>query len=91
LHSLAFSADGLTIASGGSFSAEVLLWNAKSGKLIRRLKQNFSEGDNVVFRPKGNFVISSGENQNIMMWDTATGRLIWSIIPIDWKAETGAR
>ena len=81
VESLAFSPDSTRLVSGHLLG--VRLWNVGTGRLVREFNQGFSEDDHVAFSPDGERIVSGGENQNVLLWDTKSGRLIWSLMPID--------
>jgi hypothetical protein len=69
---VAFSADGKTLASGGLDGA-LRLWDAETGKELRRLQGHPSEVGSVVFTPDGQSLLSCGSDTTIRLWDTASG------------------
>src|SRR5207302_3076617 len=71
--SVAFSADGHCLASGGKNG--IVLWDATDGK---RLK-DFGPGDFVAFTPDGQ-MIASANSQSITLWSVATGQKIREVV-----------
>jgi hypothetical protein len=89
--SLSFSGDGSTIVTGHSFKPDLIVWNARTGRPIRKFEQPYSQEDHVALSPDGRFLVSGGENQNVLLWNVQDGRLVWSAFPIDWDTETRFR
>ncbi len=85
-----FSPDGKTIASG-SWDEAVHLWDAKTGKLLRILRQGQHLGMvvGVFFTPDGKQLVSCGGHagdNSARLWDLSTGKELrrWPI-PGGWK------
>jgi WD40 repeat protein len=71
---LAFSPDGLTIASGaGGNDPTVRLWNAKTGKLLATCQGHISKLDSLAFSPDGTRLVTSSSDRTVRQWDAATG------------------
>lgn len=66
-----FSPDGKYVITAGS--DETVLWNAKTGKEIRRFGKGGSSADCVVFFPNANRVLSGHKDGNLRIWDIETG------------------
>jgi RNA polymerase sigma factor (sigma-70 family) len=78
---LAFSADGTILATGGEFDALICLWDATSGKLIRRLTghergvERYYHGVTALaFAPDCKLLASAGADRTVRLWEVATGR-----------------
>jgi WD40 repeat protein/tRNA A-37 threonylcarbamoyl transferase component Bud32 len=71
---LAYSPDGLLVATASSETSEIELWDLKSQKLRRRNQGNTSELGLVAFTPDGSSLVSNGGFiGNPILWDAASG------------------
>ncbi len=68
-----FSPDGKQIV-GGASDGVVRLWDAATGKEIRRFEGNQGDLLGVAFAPDGKTVVSAGEDRTVRAWDVATGK-----------------
>jgi WD40 repeat protein len=65
------------LLSGGRKGATLYLWNVPSGRLLRTINSEHSDGIVwVAFSPNGKLLLSSGKDAKIKLWDAASGRLI---------------
>lgn len=98
VNSVAISQDGAILATGssdGRFAVRVLkagardlgpgavrLWEARTGRLLRRLGDPREQIMAVALSPDGRRVIAGGANPKgdgvVHAWDTATGAAVWS-------------
>lgn len=67
-----FSPDGHTILTGGYQEANVRLWDAATGELIRVFPAPAASW-NVAFSPNGNYAAGSSNLGNIYLWNASTG------------------
>jgi WD40 repeat protein/tRNA A-37 threonylcarbamoyl transferase component Bud32 len=73
---VAFSADGRMLATSG-IDPLVHLWDVRTGKLIRELKQNVGNAVWALeFTPDGRTLAISGGDSFASLWDVATGAQI---------------
>ncbi len=78
----AFRADGKSFLTTSWFD-DVMIWDASSGKILRRIDVGWSTNDEIKISPNGKYFLAGGENQNIMLFDSTNGELIWSLFPIN--------
>jgi eukaryotic-like serine/threonine-protein kinase len=78
VNSLAFSLDGEFLASAVGDGA-VKVWNSRTGKLIRTLKNAHPDSVySVAFHRDGRHLASAGADQKVKVWDWTTGRNVWT-------------
>ena len=75
VYSVAFSADGKTLASGGNAS-NVKLWDADTGELLRTLGGHSKDVVSIAFAPDGNTLASGSKDKTIKLWDARSGELL---------------
>ena len=68
--SVAFSSDGTTLASAGSWDGTVRLWNVATGEKIATLEGHV---DLVAFSPDGTTLASGSDDGTVTLWNVATG------------------
>ena len=73
VHSVAFSPDGTTIASG-SRDGSVRIWDAATGRQLRELEGHGDWVYGVAFSPDGTTIASGSGDASVRIWDAATGR-----------------
>jgi len=70
VHSVAFSPDGATLASGGA-DGKIRLWDVKSGQEKTTLDAHPMQVECLAFSPDGKLLASAGEyDPEIRLWDT---------------------
>jgi WD40 repeat protein/uncharacterized caspase-like protein len=70
--SVAFSPDGMVLASGGD-DHSIKLWEVETGRKLRTLTGHPGSVSSVAFSPDGK-VLASGGSKTIKLWEVATGR-----------------
>ncbi|MDC3223735.1 protein kinase, partial [Mariniblastus sp.] len=73
VHSVAFSPDGNSIASG-SRDGTFKIWDAKTGKVKLTLKRHRASVYSVAFSPDGNSIVSGSGDSTLKIWDAKTGK-----------------
>ncbi len=74
VNTVAFSPDGVTLASGGSDNA-VRLWDIRTGDIRRTLLGHTRAVTAVAFSPDGRTLVSAGYDETIRLWNPHTGQL----------------
>jgi WD40 repeat protein len=70
------NADGSLLAATGWLLGDVLLVDAASGDTVRTLRGNRDHVRDIRFSPDGTLVGATGSAVELVVWDTATGRLL---------------
>jgi RNA polymerase sigma factor (sigma-70 family) len=73
LQSVAFSPDRKTLASGTK-DGTVWLWEAATGKEIRRITESHTFVDSVAYSPDGKLLACRSHNNGIGLWDVVSGK-----------------
>jgi WD40 repeat protein len=68
-----FAPDGKSLASCGN-DALVRLWDAATGKEIRRFEGHKGNLEGLAFSPDGKVILSAGNDGIARLWDAATGK-----------------
>jgi WD40 repeat protein len=82
VQSVAYSPDGKLIATGdgldrggrGGLDAQIRLWSAAEGKLLRQFPGHLNSVQHLVFSPDGKTLASAGNDARAKLWDVATGK-----------------
>ncbi len=76
VRSVAFSPDGITVASG-SEDHTIRVWDARRGQCLKTLKGHSGRVLSVVFSPDGHLLASGSVDRTIRLWDSASGQCLW--------------
>jgi WD40 repeat protein len=75
---VAYSPDGKKLATGGFYSP-LRLWDASTGKEIRRFEASNGTIDQVTFSPDGRLLASTGQDKIVHLWDPTTGNEVGAL------------
>jgi WD40 repeat protein len=75
IYCLALSTDGKKMASGGN-DAALVLWDAATGKEIRRFRGHDGYVKAVAISPNGKLLASGSFDRTLRLWDVTTGKEI---------------
>ncbi|BAY24095.1 serine/threonine protein kinase with WD-40 repeats [Calothrix sp. NIES-2100] len=78
VNSVAFAADGITLASGSDDNT-IKLWNLATKKEIQTLKGHSQWIWTVAFSPDGKTLASGSADKNIKLWNISTGEEILTL------------
>ena len=73
VYSVAFSPDGKTLATSGSWDETLRLWDVQTGEVMRTL--SLRPVLSVAFSPDGKALAIGSMNRSAQLWDTKTGYL----------------
>jgi len=84
VRALAFSLDGRFLASAAGDSQFAWLWEATTGKLVRKLKGNAWPMRSVVFLPDHKHLVGLHQGQGVTVWDVDSGEVISALQTAGW-------
>ncbi len=73
VHTIAFSPDGQTLASGAG-DGVIIVWDATSGEEMLRLLGHNNIVITIAFSPDGQMLLSGGFDGTMILWDAHTGQ-----------------
>jgi WD40 repeat protein len=74
---LAFSPDGRLLAAGGGAGSPMVVWDVKSGDVVRRFtppSRPEPHGDGLAFSPDGRTLANGDGGHGVLLWDLRTAR-----------------
>jgi WD40 repeat protein len=77
--SVAYSPDGLTIASGSSLDSTVRIWDISSGVLVGMFEGHRAAIASVAYSPDGQTIASASLDGYIRLWSVADGRMLYTL------------
>lgn len=80
IEQIALSPDAQHFATS-DIGGNVWLWDLNEAKPIRKHDIGFSGDDSIAFSPDGKTFAVGGRNQNLFLFDAATGNKLWQLIP----------
>lgn len=80
MQTFAVSPDGTYLVIAGNIG-NVEMWDLKSLSLVRKLVYGLSGDDAVAFSPDSKTFFIGGDNQNLFLYDAASGKNLWQLIP----------
>ncbi|MBI3176901.1 MAG: hypothetical protein HYZ35_02820, partial [Chloroflexi bacterium] len=75
VRSLAFSPDGVTLATSGE-DGSIRIWAAGTGTLLHTLGGHVGPVNRIAFSPDGGLLASAGSDQTVQVWKVADGTLL---------------
>jgi len=87
IHSMAFSPDGETLASGSSDNS-IKLWNVSTGRELKTLTGHSGKVKSVSFSPNGEILASGSSDNSIKLWNVSTGQELKPLIGHSDKVES---
>jgi len=73
------NSDLLVTVGGTDDDPEVMFWDPETGELVFENVGHWKTVNFVAFHPSGDFIVSSGRDGLLMMWDPATGSVISAV------------
>ena len=77
MRAVAFSPDGLTLASG--WETTIRLWDTRTGEHLHTLWGHSERIWSVTFSPDENILASGSGEKTVRLWDTHTGKLLQTL------------
>jgi WD40 repeat protein len=76
-----FSPDGRLLATSATWDEPIQLWSVGTGKEVRKLsgtehRRHWGEFNPIAFSPDGHLLASGGQDNAVILWETASGELV---------------
>ncbi|HIF33465.1 MAG TPA: hypothetical protein EYQ75_17835 [Planctomycetaceae bacterium] len=78
VHSVSFSPDGKTIASGGK-DGSIRIWDTNTGEQLKTWSAGSSVAD-VVYLTDGKLIASTGDSGSVRLWQIGTGKIETTLV-----------
>ena len=75
---LAFSPDGVTIATAG-YDKLIQVWDVATGRLVNTLKEHSDAVYAVAYMAGGRQIVSAAGDRTLKVWDVATGKRLFTM------------
>jgi WD40 repeat protein len=85
IRSLAFSADGRLIATTAGMSRYLWLWDASTGRMVRKLSRGENTTRLAAFHPDGRHIIGLFKARGGCVWEVATGGEVAELETNQWQ------
>jgi WD40 repeat protein/DNA-binding SARP family transcriptional activator len=85
VYSMIFAPDGTRLVTGGDFEAQAIVWDTKTGQLVRRLQDptaNNQVATAVGWSPDGSTVVTGGGQGKLLLWRATDWRQL-GVLPAD--------
>ncbi len=83
----AFSRDGARIVTAG-WDQTALIWDAASGKILRRLLAHTGSVSAACFSPDGSRIVTASRDGTAIIWEANTGTILYRLSAHDGAVET---
>src|SRR4051812_27156447 len=84
VNSVAYSADGTTMVTGGNDHC-VQLWSTATGRRIAVQLEHPTAVDSVAISANGRTVVSADRNGTVCVWEASPGNLLRTVWSTGWK------
>jgi WD40 repeat protein len=88
VNSVAFSPDGQRVLTG-SWDKTARLWDASTGKEIRRFEGHSESVESVAFSRDGKWVVTGSGDKTARLWEVPTGKEILRFEGQLWRSREG--
>ena len=85
IRSLSFSADGQLVATTAGKSRCAWLWDASTGRIVRKLSSREHSTRLAMFHPDGQHIVGLFDAHGGCVWEVATGRMVMELESKHWQ------